>query len=61
MDGPDSPLAPSKAILKELKGAYHKIEIVEGFSDGKDSYYRDPESESESERGAKRRRDGQEE
>ena len=33
-----------QAILKELKGAYHKMEIVEGFSQGKDSHFRDSES-----------------
>ena len=47
-----------QAILKELKAAYHKIEIIEEFSYGKYSYFR--ESGPEPELGAKRRRDGKE-
>ena len=52
-----------EAILKELKGAYQKMENVEEISYGKDSYFCDSESESEPEPepepayGAKRRRD----
>ena len=60
------------AILKELKGAYQKMEIVEGYSYGKDSYFYgsesepepepelEPEPEPEPEYGAKRRTDGAE-
>ena len=58
------------AILKELKGAYQKMEIVEGYSYGKDSLFCESESEPEPEPelepepepqyGAKRRTDGAE-
>ena len=54
-----------EVILKELKGAYWKMEIIEGYSYSKDSCFcsLEPESEPEPEQpepeyGAKRRRDG---
>ena len=59
-----------EAILEELKGAYQKMQIIEAFSYGKDSYFCDSELEPESgfkpepeperhgEYGAKRQRDG---
>ena len=54
------------AILKELKGTYQKMEIVEEFTYGKDSCFCESESEAEAEPkpkpecGAKRRMDGEE-
>ena len=46
-----------QAILKEIKTAYQKIEIVEPFSYGNDSYF--CELESEPEQGTKRQGDGE--
>ena len=49
-----------QAILKELKGAYNKMETVERFSYGRDSCFCDSESKSEPEQGGKRQRVGEE-
>lgn len=48
-----------QAILKGLKDAYQKTEIVRRVSYGGGSYFRDPESDSEPKQGAKKRRDGE--
>ena len=53
-----------QAILKEVKAAYQKIEIVEEFFCGEDSYFKlcEPQTEHEQDpgQGVKRRRGGKE-